>query len=392
VFLVGGAVRDLLLGFEPRELDLVVEGSGDRVADELRRRLGGFGRVHSRFGTATVSTRDGMRVDVAGARAESYARPGALPDVRPGTVADDMRRRDFTVNAIAVGISEDRLGEIHMFPGADEDLRAGVLRVLHDRSFLDDPTRLLRLVRYATRLGFALEPQTERLAREAFATGAPETAGVARMGNELMLLLAEPSAVEALVLLRDLGGAAVTPANAERPSDSAPGRTRGRSALLRVDVGLLRRALALRPEDARQDRLLLAAAARHVERKQLRAWLAGMHLGRGEIDVVVDAAADPEGLAARMKAAERPSELAQVLRRLPAEAVVLAGAFGAEEPARRWLEELRWVKLRIGGEDLISAGIPRGPEIGRRLDAALARKLDDGLASRDDELAAALED
>jgi tRNA nucleotidyltransferase (CCA-adding enzyme) len=390
VFLVGGAVRDLLLGFEPRELDLLVEGSADRVADELRRRLGGFGRAHSRFGTATISTRDGMRVDVASARAESYARPGALPDVRPGTVSDDMARRDFTVNAIAVGISEDRRGEVHAFPGAEADLSAGVLRVLHDRSFADDPTRLLRLVRYASRLGFSIDPETERLAREAFASGAPETAGVARMGNELMLLLDEPQAIAGLALLRDLGGAADAPAGAERRPDHPPGGTQRRS-LLRVEEELLHRALALRPGDARQDLVLLAATARHVDQKRLKAWLAGMHLGRREIGVVAGAAADPEGLAARMQAAERPSDLAKVLRRLPVEAVVLAGAFGAEEPARRWLGELRWVKLGIGGEDLIRAGIPRGPEIGRRLDAALARKLDDGLASRDDELAAALQ-
>jgi tRNA nucleotidyltransferase (CCA-adding enzyme) len=366
VFLVGGAVRDLLLGRTPRELDLVVEGDGHAVADELRRRLGGFGRVHERFGTATIETADGMSVDVAGARAETYARPGALPDVRPGTVADDMARRDFTVNAIAVGVSPDRRGETHAFPGAVEDLEAGVLRVLHDGSFVDDPTRLLRLVRYAARLGFAIEPATERLARAAFAAGAPETAGVARVGNELMLLLGETPAVAGLELLAELGGAGD----------------------LVVEPDLLARALRLRPDDARQELLLLAACAREVEPRRLKAWLAGMHV-QGAY-AVQDAARDPEGLAAAMRAAERPSALAGAVRGRTPEAIALAGALGAEDAARRWLNELRFVRLRIGGTDLMAAGVPQGPEIGRRLAAALARKLDEGLATPEEELAAAL--
>jgi tRNA nucleotidyltransferase (CCA-adding enzyme) len=364
VHLVGGAVRDLLLGGVPRDLDLIAERDGPGVAGELARRLGVAAPVvHGRFGTATV---DG--VNVATARAERYPRPGALPEVRTGTVEEDMARRDFTANAIAVGLSADRRGLVHSAPEALEDLEARRLRVLHDASFVDDPTRLVRLARYAARLGFAVEERTLALARAAFASGAPATAGRSRMGSELLLLLREPEPVRALAVLRDLaGGASLDPG-------------------LVVDEPLLERAGALLPGDPL---VLLAAALRGVERGRLAAWLGDVHLS--EAPAVLDAVADPDGLARAMREAERPSALWRLLRRRSPQAVALAGAAGAEEPARRWLDELRDVRLAIGGEDLLREGVPQGPEIGARLDAALVRKLDEGLASREEELAAALE-
>src|SRR3954465_11392305 len=154
VHVVGGAVRDALLGRVPRELDLVVEGDALAVARRAAERCGGTLTVHERFGTATI-TAAGITFDLASARRERYARPGALPDVELGaSLREDLARRDFTVNAIALHIAD---GELTFYHGAREDLDARVLRVLHDGSFRDDPTRLLRLARYAARLGFGLD-------------------------------------------------------------------------------------------------------------------------------------------------------------------------------------------------------------------------------------------
>ena len=158
VYVVGGAVRDLLLDREPRELDFVVEGDALAVA----RRVGDRVVAHERFGTATVSV-PGATFDLASARRERYERPGALPEVELGaTLREDLERRDFTVNAIALHLAD---GELIWVPRAHEDLDARRLRVLHDRSFIDDPTRLLRLVRYAARLGFEPEERTDRARR-----------------------------------------------------------------------------------------------------------------------------------------------------------------------------------------------------------------------------------
>ncbi|HEY2201670.1 MAG TPA: hypothetical protein VGH56_07260, partial [Solirubrobacteraceae bacterium] len=180
VHLVGGAVRDLLRVEHPRELDVLVEGE----IEPLLLALGGEAVTHDRFGTASVSLED-ARIDVARARREHYPYPGGLPVVEPASVTEDLLRRDFTVNAIAVRIDAGRAGEVHAAPGALEDLAAGRLRVLHDASFIDDPTRLLRLARYEARLRFVVEDHTAALASEAIAARALDTVSGARIGAEL---------------------------------------------------------------------------------------------------------------------------------------------------------------------------------------------------------------
>lgn len=362
-WIVGGAVRDLLLDRGAAvDLDLVIEGDAVEAAAQLSAALGGSLTVHDRFGTATVEA-GGHVYDLATARAETYARPGALPDVRPGTVEEDLARRDFTVNAIAVALD----GRVAAAPHAFEDLDARVLRVLHDRSFLEDPTRLLRLVRYATRLGFGVEPETRRLMDAALAGGALATVTPARIGSELRLLLREPAAVEALAW------------GAEWPL----------GVPLAVDRALVERALVLLPADGRADLLLLGAACRGVEPATLAGWLDALGFPGRERDTVVTCAR-AEGIEERLAAAGRPSEIAEAVRGVPVEAVALAGALGAESAARAWLEDLRGVTLEIDGADLLGAGIPQGEAVGRGLAAALRARLDGEAPDRGAQLAVAL--
>src|SRR5581483_2486520 len=145
--------------------------------------------AYDRFGTATLEI-DGHRYDFARARRERYPRPGALPEVEPASIAEDLRRRDFTVNATALALGGDDAGTLLSVDNALEDLSDQQLRVLHDASFTDDPTRLLRMARYAARLSWAIEPHTLNLARAAIATGALDTVSGARLGAELRLLVA----------------------------------------------------------------------------------------------------------------------------------------------------------------------------------------------------------
>lgn len=358
VHLVGGAVRDLLLGREPRELDIVVEGD----VEPLARRLGAAATVHERFGTATVHS-DGCRFDLAAARAETYARPGALPDVRPAGIDADLHRRDVTVNALALDLASGELREVEH---AREDLAGGRLRVLHDASFADDPTRLWRIARYAARLGFDLEERTAALAAAAVAAGALDTVSGDRIGNELRLALGEPDPIAALAAAAALGLAPWL----------APDRERADAALALLPVG-----------EGRPDLVVLGAALAG----EPAAPLDGLGFTAAERAVLRAGARAPQ-LAAAMMGAAQPSALARVLRGLPVEAVALAGAHGAAAPARRWLNELRHVALAITGDDLLAAGVPHGPQIGRRLAAALDRRLDGALAAgRDAELAAALQ-
>ena len=372
VHLVGGALRDLLLGRTPHELDVVVEGDAEAFAQTLARAPGGEVTSHDRFGTATVRIGD-QRVDVAAARRERYQDPGVLPEVYPAPLAEDLRRRDFTINAIAVSLS-GQPGVLTAVPLALDDLESERLRVLHDESFIDDPTRLLRLARYAARLGFVVERQTARLASEAIAVGALRTVSGGRIGSELRLALVEPEPLRAIASLAKLDVLeALQPA-------------------LSLDIPLARRALELLPEAGRRDLLVLAACAWGFAAPDgLRRWLDDLEFPAADRDIVTIAACEAPAIARAIAPPQPPSKLSAVLRRRPLEAVALAGALGPRPPAQLWLEELRHVRLEIDGNDLIAAGVPAGPEIGRRLELALARKLDGELTGgRDAELRAAL--
>ena len=202
-YLVGGAVRDLLRGAVPNDIDIAVEGDARSAARAVAERLGSDAREYERFGTATVET-PATSYNFATTRKEAYDSPGELPRVAPASLLDDLRRRDFSINAMAVGLTGDDLGHLYDPTGGLPDMEARLVRVLHERSFLDDPTRLLRAVRYAVRLGFALDPETERLAREAVAADALSTVSGARIKDELMDLLGELDAPAAIKQMRDL--------------------------------------------------------------------------------------------------------------------------------------------------------------------------------------------
>jgi hypothetical protein len=194
LYVVGGTVRDLFLGRGRTDLDIAVEGDAAQIA----RRLGGDVVEHPRFATAKAVV-GGVGVDLAAARAESYERPGALPEVSPAQIEADLARRDFTVNAMALSLGDKRhLIDPH---GGLDDLAAGRLRVLHDASFRDDPTRALRAARYAARFGFQPEPETLRLL---VATDL-DTVSADRQRAELLRICAEPAAPEALRLLDEWG-------------------------------------------------------------------------------------------------------------------------------------------------------------------------------------------
>lgn len=395
--LVGGAVRDLLLdpAAMPRELDTIVShdplGFAGALAEAISKAHAEVPkpRVHERFGTATVQW-PGGRIDVAQRRSERYAHPGALPETRPGSAEQDLARRDFTVNAIAVALGGSERGTLRCAEGALEDLAARRLRVLHPGSFIDDPTRILRLARYRARLRFEPDEPTARLAAEAIALGALQTVSHARIGAELGLALAEPDPVAALASLERLGALSAL------------------HEAIRFDEPLARAALGELPEEegAWPAVLLLASLllpGPHYDatdyESRLRALLDGWELPAAERERVVHGATLAPRLLGRLHAASAPSQIYDAAHAAPLEAVALAAALAEKQgpssaaaAARRWLAELRKVQLEIDGEDLLAAGVPRGPEVGRRLRRALERKLDGKAEGREAELRAALED
>jgi tRNA nucleotidyltransferase (CCA-adding enzyme) len=373
-YLVGGGVRDLLRGARAVDLDIAVEGDARSVARALAERLGGEAREHERFGTATVRA-DELMFDLATTRTERYPQPGALPVVSAASLSDDLRRRDFTVNAMAVALGGDDLGHLYDPCGGLGDLQAGTIRILHAGSFLDDPTRLLRAVRYETRLGFRMDEDTESAARAAIAEEAMSTVSGARVRDELMDLLAEPDVPVGIERMRELGlDSALDPA-------------------LDPDPGLVASA-SLGAAAIGADRALAALAALCASApEELDLWLAGLNLDARDRDAVSRAARVAGRLARELREREHtPSELRALLDGEPPETLALALALRApSEPVLRWVTELSRVRLEIGGADLLAAGIPEGPAIGRALEETLRRKLDGLVRGRDDELATALE-
>ncbi len=368
VHLVGGAVRDLVLKRPAPDLDLVIDGDAPALAAELDPDA----VVHPRFGTATFTV-DGFRFDIARARRERYPHPGALPEVEPAGLDEDLGRRDFTVNAMAMVLGGDGAGKIASVPAAPEDLESGRLRVLHDASFHDDPTRLLRLARYAARLGFSVEPHTSELAAAAIAGGALATVSGPRIGNELRLLASESDPVAAFAQLRQLGiDEAIEP------------------ALGLDDPGLAGRALELLPEDGRPDLVVLALAARAIDAPKLRGRLDELGFDSTEREVIVAAGGHGEDLSRALANAASPSAIAGAVSGAPPEAVAIAGALGPAGPARDWLERLRHVRLEIDGSDVVAAGVPEGPKVGHALRAARAARLDGLAMDREAQLAEAL--
>lgn len=334
VYLVGGAVRDLLLGQPKADVDLAVEGEVGELAD----RLGAVTAEHERFGTVKADI-DGHEVDLVTLRTETYPEPGALPVVsRAQSVEEDLARRDFTINAMAIPLQgEPRL--IDPF-GGRTDLDEGALRVLHDRSFVDDPTRAIRAARYASRFGFALEAKTEKLLRQTDLT----TVSADRRRAELERLAAEENAREGFRLLADWGLIDLRPNGLQ---------------LMKAVGGLLE--TPHWAEEVPREQALVAAALGPPGGEEVLASMWKPNPGEGV-------------------------ELAE--RRDPVE-LILARAMGAN-----WLDYYltawRKIRLEIDGDDLIAAGIEQGPAIGRGLRAARHKKLEGEIHGRDEELATAL--
>ncbi|MGA0121495.1 MAG: hypothetical protein ACO3KD_00610 [Gaiellales bacterium] len=339
VALVGGVVRDLARGEEPREVDVVVEGDGIAFAERLAALTRSEVIVYPAFGTATVRSRP--PVDVATARTETYAAPGALPDVRPATIDEDLARRDVTVNAsAAVGAGPDAGAILDPFDGR-ADLAAGVLRLLRPDALEEDATRIVRAARYATRLGLAPDATLEHAARAACHGGFVALAGPARMADALALVFTEGDPAAPLALLADWGAL-----DAIEPGMGAdPARMRAAWALVedvardadRVALGL-GLALAGVPEERRAAWLEAAGRARQTPRAALAAGgsEATAYLGR-----LRHVALQVDGDDVRRETGAEGPEIGRALAELRAAAV--EGAVAADRAA-----QLAWLAARAG--------------------------------------------
>ena len=351
LYLVGGPVRDLLLGHPTPDLDFAVEGHAVVLALALAEQGWSLEALHDDFGTATLR-HAGRRIDLATARREFYPRPGDLPRVRPATILDDLKRRDFTVHAMAISPASPPL--LLDPTGGLRDLRARVLRVLHPWSFHEDPTRLFRLVRYAVRLNFEPSPETRDAMRCAISARAPRLLTPERLHHELTRALQEPNPDAVLEGYLREGLLSALHRRWTTPPDLFAARPLARLREQFPGVSLYEPALLLLVHPfppAQAERLLRRVGARKSV-LQLTPFLA-----------------ERPSLRSALLRQSGPGDQAILLDRFPV--AFLHYLWCAEPDLRaaltRYLRRSRNFRLRITGEQLLQAGLPPGPRLGEIL-------------------------
>ena len=351
LYLVGGFVRDLLLGRSVKDFDLVVEGDAIPLAKALAAQHGGRVTVHARFGTAQwfLLDSDINTLDFISARSELYKHPTALPTVKPGMLTDDLRRRDFTINTLALRLDGDHFGELCDNLGGLEDLQAGLIRVLHPVSFVDDPTRLFRAVRYEQRYGFQIAPETLVLILEARLL--INRLSAERVRHELDLVLEEEYAVSMLERLAELGIL-----NAAHPALEW-----NKVAHTRFVNGMAAAQTREHPPSHRT--LGWALWLMDVPLPGLESIEKRLHFESGLREMLLAAStlfAEVYSLAGKT-----PSQYTAVLDAIPLKAVqavsLVLPAGPAHQELRAYLETWRHVKPKTTGHNLKKRGLPPGP-------------------------------
>lgn len=385
-FLVGGFVRDLILNVPNYDLDIVIQGDGLLFASELARRLDARLITHHRFGTATLITPEKIKLDIATARIEAYPEPATLPLVRPSAIREDLARRDFTINALAIDLGADNFGKIVDFYHGRQDLKAGVIRILHDASFIDDPTRIIRAVRFEQRFKFRVQPHSLRLLKEAAKTGMLKRLSLHRLRDEIILILKEPVALKCILRLNKLVGFSfIHPKLKLKKSNlkfleaikkeiswfnNVSHKRREIDAWLMYFIGLLS----------------------SLNREQIHQVCKGFGLRRGEIKRINSYNRFLSHQVSRLTEKDiLPSQLYRGLEPLSFEVILLIKARHRNKflnlNIERFFKHYNGVRLYIRGGDLANLGLKPGPDYKRILNRLLYLQLEGKINSREDALA-----
>ena len=371
VYVVGGFVRDLLIGRENLDIDIVVEGDAIDFAQQLAKVWKGQVQTHPKFKTATITRCDGLTVDFVSARNETYTSPGALPSVEDGTIVEDLRRRDFSINALAIQLQPDTFGEIVDCTEGLRDLRAGRICVLHERSFIDDPTRIFRAIRYAARYSFRIVEADRQRILEAINQDVLNLISGQRIRNEIDHILAEAAAPQMVHRMRefDLLGA-VHPTWKISPNFDARWTAAGQA------IEWASTSLSNDPINTKAIFwMTLLAAPNSIEAISNRLEL------ENELRTKLSAQVQLKQDIATLSAASKPSEVYQLLNPYPIEPLISA-MMQPNQPNWRvekmdnYLTHLRNVQPLVTGNDLIQQGLKPSQAFSDLLWKAFAAQLD----------------
>lgn len=384
--LVGGFIRDILLNIKNFDVDIILEREGIRFAQILSKRLKADLIIHRRFGTAALSL-GGLKIDIATFRKEAYPYPGSLPIVFSGSLADDLARRDFSINALACSINKDDFGQISDYFQGLVDLKQRRLRVMHANSFIDDPTRILRIVRFKARLQFAFHPDTLRLLRQAKRRRVLERMQAHRIRDELVLIFKEARPELAMEGLKDIYG-----------------------------LKFIHKDLTFRKAQMRKHFLAVRRSRHWFEknfprRRKLDLWLmyfivflSGLKLSQmkkitrqfalraGESLRILSFMRSLDRVEQRLnKASVQASDVYNILHPLSYEVILLIFSLSRSPKVRAYIYEFfknyNLVRIKLGGEDLKRLNLRPGPRYKELLSKVLDAKLNLGLSNKHEELA-----
>ena len=374
LYLVGGVVRDLLLERRNLDLDLVIEGDAIKLAQEIAGEQSAKVTSHPRFGTAKLRWSN-RSVDVATARAETYAKPGALPFVKPGTINDDLSRRDFTINAIAIELNPRRFGDIIDPHVGRQDIDAKIVRVLHEKSFIDDATRIWRALRYEQRLDFHLELATLELLKQC--TAWLGTVSGDRIRHELELVLKEELPEKVLRRADELGVL-----DRIHPSLKCDDWLTETFSLARERC---------RPDALPHPQLYLALLCYRLTLKETEKLISYLRLPKATVQVLRETIAIKGKISELSVHGLAPSQIYELIHSYGMTALMAnslaAGSETTAEHIELFLNVLRHVNPALSGEDLLKLGVPKGPKIKETLQRLREARLDGKAASRKAEVA-----
>lgn len=385
LFLVGGSVRDMILGAGHTDLDFSVEGDGVGFALDLAKKWRVQAVIHRRFRTATLRTSEGVKIDIATARRESYETPGALPVVAVGTIHDDLFRRDFSINAMALCVNVSRFGELIDDFGGERDLGAGAVKTLHSLSFMDDPTRIVRAVRFEQRFDFAIEKNTLGALREAVKARMLERVQKHRLRDEILLVFKEAEPLKALERLHQLAGFSfISPGLRWEQSWRREFRAAG-NAMAAFKASHPKR--HVEPEA-----LYLALFLARLPLKEAKAVMLDFAFHRAVSARVLSLVQHFPGIQRELSRADvRPSAAHRLLAPLSAEVALLVSVLsGSREVGRHvayFLDGTSDLRSHLKGEDLKALGLKPGPRYKEILRGLLSARIDGELSGRDEEIA-----
>jgi len=348
-YLVGGAVRDIILGKTPKDLDFVVDKEAESISKEIALKTNGEVLSSSGFGTSKLSVKESI-YDIANSRSETYSHPGALPKVVQNSIDKDLWRRDFSINSIAVKLTQDENWEILDPTDGLADISKGTVRVLHDKSFADDPTRIFRAVKYSIRFGFSINERTQKLIENCVESNHINKISGNRILSEISQILEEDNFKASIQLLSSL----------EILSSIHP--------KLKIGDALLDKLNQLIPHTKQDKSKLLALLFSDINSENIDVICQRLDINPKKIQMLHDIQAIKQNAKFLSKVNIINSELMMRLDKLDIEAISSIQLISKNESLRKnlsnFIDNLRFIKPKIAPQEIISLGIPPGPQIG----------------------------